>query len=226
MTRRRSVLLAPLGIALPGWVAAQPLSDAEAASGMRAALERACVLATNSLGRTDAFMGNPKLRVPLPRALDDAAQMLLANGQRRPVGELLTAMNRAAESAMPEARTMLVDAARLLNVVDAAKVLTAGDRAATEYFEHHARSVIAEQFLPILRGRADRVRLAQKYDAFVSSASPLGLLASQDADLPRYVARKALDSVFVVIGDQEARFRMDPTSTGSAALQRLFRAIK
>lgn len=220
------MLLVPFGIAVPGWAAAQPLTDAEAHSGMRAALERACVLAVNLLGRTDALMGNPKLRIPLPRTLDDAAQMLLANGQRRPVGELVTAMNRAAEAAMPDARPMLLGAVKTLMVVDAAKVLAAGERAATEHFEHHARGAVAEQFLPIIRRRASRVRLAQKYDAFASLASPLGLLPSQDADLSRYVARKALDSLFIVIGDQEARFRSDPTSTGNAALQRLFRALK
>jgi hypothetical protein len=125
-----------------------------------------------------------------------------------------------------DAKPVLLDAVKTLDVGSAAKVLAAGERAVTEYFEHHARSSIAEQFLPIVRGHAERVRLAQKYDAFASSATPLGLLPSQDADLPRYVARRALDSLFIVLGDQEARFRADPTSTGSAALQRLFRALK
>ena len=111
-------------------------------------------------------------------------------------------------------------------VQGAAQVLGAGERAATAYFEHHARSSMAEQFLPLVRAQAERVRLAAKYDAFASGAAPLVLPAAEDADLPRYVARKALDSLFVVIGDQEARFRADPMSTGSAALQRLFRAIR
>jgi hypothetical protein len=101
MTQRRAVLLMSFGIAVPKWVVAQPLTDEEAADGMRATLERACVIAVNQLGRTDAFMGNPKLRIPLPRRLDDAARMLLDKGQRRPVGELVTARTVRPSSPCP-----------------------------------------------------------------------------------------------------------------------------
>lgn len=227
MTRRRTVLTLIGCAALPaGRVVAQPLTDAEADSGLRAALERACVVAVNLLGRTDAFMGNPKVRIALPRALDDAAQLVLANGQRRSVGELVTAMNRAAEAAVSETAPILAGAVKTMRVEGAAKVLVAGERAATEYFEHHARSAVAEQFLPLVRRQADRVRLAQKYEAFAAAAERFSLLPAQDADLPRYVARKALDSLFIAIGDQEARFRADPTSTGTGALRDLFRALK
>jgi len=44
-------------------------------------------------------------------------------------------MNRAAEAAVPEARTLLVDAAKRMSVQDAKGILTGGDDAATRYFK-------------------------------------------------------------------------------------------
>ena len=52
---------------------------------------------------SDGFLGNPKVRIPLPGLLDDAAKLLKATGQQKRVDELVTAMNRAAEAAVPEA---------------------------------------------------------------------------------------------------------------------------
>ncbi len=231
--RRRACQVLVLG-AVAAWptVRAQklslspPLTDDEATAGLRAALERATGIAVDVLGRKDAFMGSPRVRIPLPRALDDAARMLLSQGQRALIGELVTAMNRTAEAALPEARPMLVDSVKSMPVVDAAKVLVDDDRSLTKYFENHARSGIAERFLPLVERHAERNRVAAKYDAFAASVPTLGLLPSRDAFLPQFIARRALDRLFLVIGEQEVRFRGDPTTTGSAALQRLFRALK
>lgn len=204
------------------------LTQADAQNGLRTALERATVMATNHLGRTDAFMGNPRVRVVLPRALEDAGQVLLAQGQRRLVGELVTAMNRAAEAAMPEAKPLLVDAVKAMSVDDAVKVLRGGDRAATRHLEQQTRSAITEQFAPIMKLNCERARVAQKYDNFVASAASMGLLGSaRDAGLPQYVARKALDSLFLVIGEVETLIRADPAGTiGHATVTRVFRALK
>ena len=80
------------------------LSETDAAAGVRAALERGAVAAVGLLGKKDGFLGNPKVRIPLPGFLNDAAKLLKATGQQKRVDELVTAMNRAAESAMPEAK--------------------------------------------------------------------------------------------------------------------------
>jgi hypothetical protein len=45
---------------------ADVLSNADAASGIRAALERGATAAVELLGRPDGFLGNPKVRIPLP----------------------------------------------------------------------------------------------------------------------------------------------------------------
>ena len=53
-------------------------SETDAATGVRAALERGAIAAIGQLGRVDGFLGNPKVRIPLPGVLNDAASLLRA----------------------------------------------------------------------------------------------------------------------------------------------------
>jgi Protein of unknown function (DUF4197) len=64
------------------------------------------------LGRQDGFLGNPKVRIPLPGFLEDASELLkiLTLGQGKRIDELVTAMNRAAEAAAPQAREQVFGA--------------------------------------------------------------------------------------------------------------------
>jgi hypothetical protein len=112
----------------------------EAAAGVRAALERGAASAVSLLGRSDGFLGNPKVRIPLPGMLEDAAKLLSRLGQKQRVEELVTAMNRAAEQAVPEARTLLMDAVRALSVEDAIDVVRGGSTSVTDFFARKTRA--------------------------------------------------------------------------------------
>lgn len=74
------------------------LNESDAASGVRAALERGAAAAISQLGRTDGFLGNPAVRIELPGHLNDAAKLMRKLGQGRKVDELVTAMNRDRKS--------------------------------------------------------------------------------------------------------------------------------
>ena len=82
------------------------LSNADASKGMKAALEKAALSAVGLLGAKDGFLGNDRVRIPLPGYLNDAAQLLRTFGQGDRVDELLTAMNRAAEAAVPQSKAL------------------------------------------------------------------------------------------------------------------------
>jgi hypothetical protein len=86
-----------------GSAQAQSLSEGAAGLGIRSALERVASAAVASLGRTEGFLGNLKVRIPLPGVLDDAARLLRAIGQQKKVDELMVALNRAAQAARPQA---------------------------------------------------------------------------------------------------------------------------
>jgi len=214
--------LAGATVLLTGSARAAPSSDADAASGVRSALERGAVAAVGLLGRPDGFLGNPKVRIPLPGFLNDAAKLLKFTGQQHRVDELVTAMNRAAEAAVPEAKALLVSAVKNIGVGDARRIVSGGEDSVTRFFADKTRVPLGERFLPIVKKQTERVDLAARFNAVAGKASELGLVKGDDANIERYVTRKALDGLYLMIGDEEKKIRSDPIGTGSALLARVF----
>jgi hypothetical protein len=222
MNRRHTLLAAlalPVGLRC---AMAASLTQADASSGIRAALERGAASAVDLLGRNDGFLGNPLVRIELPGYLKDAVKVLKASGQGKRVDELVTAMNRAAEAAVPEAKSLLVDAVKSMSVEDGLKLLRGGDDSVTQFFAAKTRAPLTEKFLPIVTKSTEKVALADKYNAVAGKALGLGLVKSEDANIQRYVTRRALDGLFLMIAAEEKKIRQDPMGSGSAILKKVF----
>ena len=204
-----------------GMVRAAP-SEADAASGIRAALARGAEAAIGNLGKADGFGGNPKVRIALPRYLADAAKLLKSTGQGKKVEELELAMNHAAEQAVPHAKTLLVQTVKSISVQDAWKIVRGSETSVTEFFAERTRGKLSEQFLPIVTRETEKVALAEKYNAVAGKALALGLVKGEDANIQSYVTRRALDGLYLMIGEEERKIRADPVATGSAILKAVF----
>jgi Protein of unknown function (DUF4197) len=202
------------------------VSEVDAASGIRAALQRGAESAVALLGKTDGFAGNPLVRIPLPGFLNEVAKVAKYTGQQAKVDELITAMNRAAEAAVPEAKTLLVNAVKSMSVSDAKRVLTGGEGSVTAFFAEKTRSALSTKFLPIVTKATDKVALADKYNALAGKASGMGLLKKEDANIQQYVTGKTLDGLYLMIGEEEKKIRQDPIGTGSAILKKVFGSLK
>jgi Protein of unknown function (DUF4197) len=216
------------GMGLFVWAAhaqALSLSDADANAGLKAALERGAASAVGLLGKTDGFLGNPKVRIPLPGALDKAAKLLRGLGQGQKVDELVTAMNRAAESAVPESKALLTNAVKSMSVTDAKKILTGGDTSVTRFFADKTREPLGVKFLPIVTKATEKVALAEKYNAVAGKGVGIGLVKKEDANVQQYVTGKTLDGLYTMIGEEEKKIRQDPVGTGSAILKKVFGSL-
>jgi hypothetical protein len=226
--QRRTFTLAAASLAAPATFAANlgALSEGDAAKGIQAALERGAISAVKLLGTHDGFFANPRVHIPLPGWLKDAAGLLKSLGQRKQVEELELAMNRAAEQAVPFAKDLLVSTARSITVQDARRILTGGDTSVTEFFAARTREPLSLKFLPMVQRATANVGLAQKYDKVAGRAAGLGLVKKDDASIDHYVTRKALDGLYLVIGEEERAIRRDPVGTGSALLGKVFGALK
>jgi hypothetical protein len=214
---------------LPSLVRAQglaSLTDADASRGLKAALETGALAAVRILGVQDGFLGNPKVRIPLPSALQDASKLLRALGQKQQVEELEVGINRAAENAVPMARDLLVNAVKTMSVDDAKKILTGGDTSVTAFFADKTRTPLSGQFLPVVKQVTAKIGLAQKYDRVAGKAAGMGLVKQEDASIDHYVTRKALDGLYLVIGEEEQKIRRDPVRAGSDILKKVFGALR
>ena len=192
----------------------------------KAALEKGALAAVSLLGKTDGFLGNDKVRIPLPGFLNDAAKLLKSLGQGKRVDELLTSMNRAAETAVPLAKDLLVSAVKSMNVNDAKKILSGGETSVTGFFAEKTRDPLAVKFLPVVTKAIEKVGLAAKYNRVAAKAQGMGLVKKEDANIEQYVTGKSLDGLYFMIGEEEKKIRQDPVGTGSAVLKKVFGALK
>lgn len=202
------------------------LTDQEASSGLKAALEKGALAAVGLLGQPNGFLGNEKVRIPLPGFLNDAAKLMKTLGQGKRIDELVTTMNRAAEAAVPMAKGLLVNAVKTMNVTDAKNILTGGETSVTRFFSDKTRSPLFGQFLPVVTQATQKVGLAAQYNQFAGKAAGMGLLKKDDANIENYVTNKTLDGLFMMIGEEEKKIRQDPVGAGSAILKKVFGAVK
>lgn len=226
MLRRLPLVLAALLLAAPAWAQLDRITNSEATSGLRAALERGAQVAVDGLGRTDGFFGNDKVKIPLPESLQSAERMLRNFGMGKYADELVLTMNRAAEAAVPEAKKLLVDAVKKMSVQDAKGILTGGETAGTEYFKRTTSDPLRARFLPIVKKATAKVGLAQKYNEYAEKGARFGLIDKDAANIDSYVTQKALDGLFLMIAEEEKKIRKDPVGTASNILQKVFGALR
>jgi hypothetical protein len=220
----RAVGLAGLALGLGATPVRAQVSESDAALGVRQALERGAAAAVAALGRTDGFLGNPRVRIQLPGGLEQAARLMRATGQGAKVDELETAMNRAAEQAVPQARDLLVNAVKSMSIEDARRIVGGGDDAATRFFADKTREPLTGRFLPIVTRVTERIGLAARYNAVASRAAGVGLVKGDAVSVERHVTAKALDGLYLMIAEEERRLRQDPVAAGSALLKKVFGA--
>ena len=220
------LLAAPLalGASMSGLLSG--ISQQDQTSALRTALTQGAQAAVSKLGVADGFLGNAKVRIPLPGKLAKAEKTLKRIGLGSQTDALVTAMNRAAEAAVPEARTLLVDAVKQMSVQDATAILTGGKDSATQYFRGKTQDALAAKFLPIVKQRTQQLDLASRYNQVASQASSFGLIDPKDASVESYVTQKALDGLFTMMAEEEAAIRANPVGQASKLLQTVFGALR
>src|SRR5450631_4406725 len=202
------------------------LTNRDAAQGIKAALEKGAASAVDKLGVPGGFLNNPKVKIPLPPALDEIAKGMRMLGRGKDADELVAAMNAAAEQAVPEAKVLLSDAVKSMSIEDAKKILTGGDESVTQFFRDKTAAPLVVKFLPIVKQATDRVGLAQKYNQFAGQGAKLGLIKGDSTNIEKYVTGKALDGLYLMIGEEEHAIRQNPAAAGSAIVSKVFSALR
>jgi hypothetical protein len=201
------------------------LSSTDASAGLKKALDQGIDHAVGALGSVDGFLKNPKVKIDLPPKLAKAEGMMKMLGLGDQVDGLVTAMNRAAEAAVPEGKALLKQALKQMTVQDAKQILTGGEDAATQYFKKVTYAPLKVKFTPIVTRETKKVQLGQRYDAVAQKAVALGVLKPDDASLEGYVTDRALDGLFLIMADEERAIRKDPLGQASSLLKKVFGAV-
>ncbi len=219
-------LLTLLVVSTASWaLSLGDFTNQEASGGLKEALSQGVDAAVKSLGKTDGFLKNKKVKIPLPSALEKGEKMMRMAGMGKQADELVTAMNRAAEAAVPEATALLSDAVKSMSVEDAKKILTGGEGSVTAFFKEKTQAQLTEKFLPIVKEQTAKVNLAQMYDQYAGQGAKLGLVKKEDAQIDNYLTRKALDGLYTMIGEEEKAIRANPVGAVGGLAKKVFGAL-
>lgn len=204
------------------------VSDGEIAGGLKEALSKGVSTAIKSLGKENGFLGNVRVRIPLPKSLQKVEKVVRVAGQGKAVDEFVASMNHAAEKAVPVAVDVFVDAIKKMTFDDARQILFSGkDDSATQFFRKNSEETLREKFRPIVEEFTEKTGVTQKYKAMIGKAGFAAQFLGKDAtDLDGYVTQKALDGLFLLIADEEKKIRKDPLGRTTSLLRKVFGILR
>lgn len=198
------------------------LSDSDYAKGLKEALGKGVTTAVASLGKTDGYFANEAVKILLPDSIKKIEGPLRLAGQGQLVDDLVLAMNRAAEKAVPQAAGILGDAVKNMSATDAKNILAGGDDAATQYFRKSSGAKIAEMMQPIIAKATDAVGVARAYKKLTANPLAASLAQSYGLDLDAYVNARAQDGLFTMIAKEEKAIRTSPAERTTDILKKVF----
>jgi len=200
------------------------LSNQDASSGLKAALEKGAAAAVAKLGVENGFLNNDKVKIPLPGILEQERPLLKMTGRGQQLDDLVVSMNRAADAAVPMAKPLLLNAVKSMSVTDAKNILTGGDTSVTNFFREKTSGQLSVKFLPIVKKVTDRSGLSAQYNGTMGQVAKLGL-GQQPATVESYFTERSLDGLYTMIAEEEKAIRQDPVGTGSKIISKVFGAL-
>jgi len=194
-------------------------------SGLKQALEKASQYAVNSLGQENGFLNNKDVRIPMPDSLGKVEKTLRKLGASRYADEFVETMNHAAEKAIVEAGPVFIEAIRNMSIEDGMKILKGGDNSATDFFRKTTELSLTTKMLPITKNMTDTVGVTSSYKKMTGKLGFARQYLSEDVvDLDRYITRKSLDGLFLMVAREEKKIRSDPVARTTDLLKTVFGA--
>lgn len=195
----------------------------EVAAGLKEALATGAGNAVQSLSKADGYFGDAAVKILMPGKMQQVAEVLKKAGYQKEVDDFILSMNRSAEQAAPKAKPIFEDAVKNMSFEDAQKILNGGNTAATDYFKAKTSPQLTQAFKPVIADSMNQVGVTHSYKALTdryTSMVPFGKMDSFDLD--SYVTQKALDGMFVKVGQEEANIRTNPAARTTDLLKKVF----
>ena len=198
------------------------LSDDEIVNGLKQALEIGTSNAVKTVSQTNGYFKNPRIRIPLPENVKKVEKLLRATGFGRRVDEFELSMNRAAERAAPEAKTIFWDAIKQMSFTDARQILDGSDDAATQYFQDKTAGRLQKIFKPITHQAMSEVGVTHSYQSLDNKIKTIPFADQMSFDLDQYVTDKALSGLYLMLAEEEKKIRQDPAARVTDLLKKVF----
>jgi hypothetical protein len=191
-------------------------------AGLKEALSIGTDNAVRAVSKTDGYFGNKMVKILLPDKLQKIADVVAKLGFQEQVDGFILSMNRAAEAAAPKATVLFVDAIKTMSFDDARKILKGGDTAATQYFKEKTSNKLYDHFRPVVMASMNKVGVTKAYKDMIAPYESLPFVSKESVDLDHYVTNKALDGLFLMVGEEEKKIRTNPAARVTDLLKTVF----
>jgi hypothetical protein len=202
----------------------EELSTEKIIEGLKEALQVGTGNAVEIVSQMNGYYQNPKIRIPLPGAVKKVEGILRTVGYGNQVDAFELSMNRAAEKAVPGAKTIFWDAIKKMSFTDARKILDGGDNEATLYFKDKTYEPLYNMFKPTVNETMGQVGVTRQYQDLEKKVSTIPFTEGLTVDLDDYVTKGALDGLFLMLAEEEKKIRKDPMARVTPLLTEVFGA--
>ena len=208
--------------AVLGGTTGQPVTEAEAGSGLREALQQGISKGAAQASQTDGYFKNPLIKLLFPPEALKVEQRLRQIGLGSECDKFVLALNRGAENAATEAKPIFVQAIKDLTFADVWGILTGEKNAATTYLRRTTTNQLVTRFKPHLSAAINKTSATRLYGDLVGKYNQIPLITKVNPDLADYATTKAVDGLFTLVEQEEANIRANPIARTTDLLKRVF----
>ncbi|MCJ7772873.1 MAG: DUF4197 domain-containing protein [Desulfobacterales bacterium] len=213
-----------VGIAMNVLGSSEGLSESDIVKGLKEALNIGTGNAVTFVSKTNGFYKNSNIKIPLPESVQKVEKALRVVGYGKQVDEFELSMNRAAEKAAPEAKSIFWNAIKDMKFADAGKILKGSDNEATLYFKDKTSDRLGSIFQPIVHNTMSTVGVTRSYQVLESKVDSIPFAKDiASFDLDQYVTGKTLDGLFYMLAEEERKIRKDPAARVTEILKKVFK---
>ena len=200
----------------------ESITEADIIQGLKEALTIGAANAIEKVSTINGYYKNPKIKIPLPERVQKVEKLLRGAGYGAQVDSFELSMNRAAEKAAPKAKTLFWDAIKGMTFSDANKILKGRENEATLYFKGKTFDRLQEIFKPIVHKAMSQAGVTRRFQDLNAKLKKTPFAERLSFDLDQYVTEQALDGLFLMLAEEEAKIRRDPAARVTDLLKRVF----
>jgi hypothetical protein len=199
------------------------ITQAEAAQGIREALDQGVGRGISLLNKEDGFFGNQAYKLFLPQEAVKIENTLRQIGMGSLVDKAILQINRSAEDAVGYARPIFLDAIKEMTIADAINIIKGPKDAATQYFKDKTTSKLVAAFTPVVKSSLDKFSATKYYGDMINTYNKFPTTLNKlNPDLPSYVVDKAVSALFDQVAQEEANIRANPVARTTDILKKVF----
>lgn len=199
------------------------LSEAEAAQGIKAALDQGIGKSVLQLNTVDGFFKDAVYKILLPPDAQKLVNTFRTLGLGSLVDKAILQINRGAEDAVGYAKPIFVDAIRSMTLQDAIGLVRNGDTSATHFFRVKTTDKLMAAFQPVIQSSLNKVDATKYYGDLVSRYNNFPTTVKKiNPDLANYVTDRATTALFDLIAKEEINIRTNIAARTTDILKKVF----